>query len=67
LREKLDRTWRKKLEDRDRDHNQRLEEIDGEFAELSQRHSEEIRRERERIEIKVRQFARQDIEMELKQ
>ena len=65
--EKIEKQWRKKSDDREKVLEERLNEIDKEMNDMRQRHSEDIKLERERTENRVKENIRQELKAELTQ
>ena len=65
--EKIEKQWRKKLDDREKALEERISEVDTEMNNMRQRHNEDIRFEKERTENRVRENIRQELRTELTQ
>ena len=65
VKERTEKLWKKKLEDREIVLEQRLNELDTEVSQIREKHQDDLRRERERTEIRIRENIRAEVKNEL--
>lgn len=63
--DRSEKLWRKKLDDREAALEERLHELDTEMAQIREKHQEDLRRERERTELRVKEGVRADVHNEV--
>ena len=61
----VERAWKKKFDEREAVLEERLREIDSEMTNISSKHAEELKRERERIELRLRESIRVEVRNEV--
>ena len=63
--EQIERTWKKKFADREAVLEERLKDLDAEMTQVRDKHAEDLKRERERVEVRIRETIRADIRNEI--
>ena len=63
--ERIEKLWKKKFEEREAVLEERLKELDTEMTQIRDKHAEDLRRERDRTEIRIRENVRVEIRNEL--
>jgi hypothetical protein len=61
VKERTEKLWKKKLDDRETVLEQRLNELDAEMTKIREKHHEDLKRERERTEIRIRENIRTEV------
>ena len=65
MKEKTEKLWKKKFDEREAVLEERLKELDAEMTQVREKHSEDLRREKERTEIRVRESMRVELRNEI--
>ena len=63
--ERIDKVWKKKFDDREATLEERLKELDAEMTTIRERHEADLKRERERTEIRIRESVRAEVRGEI--
>ena len=65
MKEKTEKLWKKKFDEREAVLEERLKELDAEMTQVREKHAEDLRREKERTEIRVRESMRVELRNEI--
>jgi hypothetical protein len=65
LKDKLDRQWKKRVDETQQSCDSRIDQIQSDIAGMVVSHKEEVRKERDRVEVLVREQLRQEVKVEL--
>lgn len=65
VKERTEKLWKKKFDDREAALEERLRELDAEMTQVRDKHADDLRREKERTEMRVRESARVEIRNEI--
>ena len=65
VKERTEKLWKKKFDEREATLEERLRELDTEMTQVRDKHAEDLRREKERTETRVRESARIELRKEI--
>lgn len=63
--EQTDKIWKKKFSERETVLEERLKDLDVEMTQIRDKHSEDLKRERERVEVRIRETLRAEVRNEI--
>lgn len=65
IKDKTDKYWKKKFDEREVTLEERLKELDSEMTTIREKHESDLKRERERTEIRIRETVRAEVRGEI--